>query len=377
MKNKNQKKNKKKIILLTPVLSHYRQDLYHNLANSGDFDWLFVGGNEYQNIKSIDHLNSKTFSYWSFSLLNHRFYYLKGAVKNILRNKPDMVISSGIDFHLIHTLWLYIIYRIILRKKFIWWSQGTPGHQGRIGWLARKLFYKSSSGVLLYSRAGYENMLKMNVHPYKSKVIGNCLNKEDYGFLNHAINKESTTDEKLHILFSGRLIPKAKLEILIQALGILKSKGYNDYKCTIIGDGDLEHYKELTNTYQVQDVVSFTGSLYGKAAHSYFLKSDLFVYPGGIGLSILHALSFGLPVITTDNDSLHFPEIELLKKGLNGDVYHDNDAVDLADKILIWKDKILKNKKLYADHCLCSIKENGYLPDEVSEKILFFLKKGK
>jgi glycosyltransferase involved in cell wall biosynthesis len=193
--------------------------------------------------------------------------------------------------------------------------------------------------------------------------------------LNHDINKELNANEKLHILFSGRLIPKAKLRILIQAMKILKNKGYNNYKCTIIGDGDLEYYKELAYKYQVQENVSFTGSIYGKEAHPYFLESDLFVYPGGIGLSILHALSFGLPVITTDNDSLHFPEIELLKKGLNGDVYKDDDAADLADKILIWKDEIFKNRMLYANLCVQSIKEHGYLPDEVGNKVLELMRK--
>ena len=370
----NKKQNKKKIILLTPVLSHYRHDVYHNLANSSDFDWLFVGGKEYQHIKSIDHFNSKTFSYWSFSLLNHRFYYLKGAIKQILKAKPDIVISSGVDFHLIHTVILFFIYRIILRKKFIWWSQGTPGHQGRIGWLARKIFYKSSSGILLYSSQGYDNLLKMKVKPEKLKVVGNCLNKEDYGFLNHDIPKITKGGEEITILFSGRLTEKAKLDILIKSLQIIKEKGTGNFKCLIIGNGDIGKYKKLAKKFEVEDKMFFLGPLYGKEAHKYFLESDLFVYPGGIGLSILHALSFGLPVITTDNDSLHFPEIELLKKGLNGDVYHDNDAADLADTILNWKDKILKNRMLYADHCLQSIKEHAYLPDEVGEKVIEFMR---
>lgn len=370
----NKKQHKKRIILLTPVLSHYRKDVYDHFTSSEEFDFIFVGGKKYQNIKSIDNLKGKTFPYWSFFLFNHKFYYLKGAIKYIFKAKPQIIISSGVDFHLIHTVILFLIYRIILRRKFIWWSQGTTGHQGKIGMLARKMMYQCATGILLYSRAGYENLIEMNIKPEKLKVVGNSLNREDYGFLNHDITKESKLDKPFNILFAGRLTSKARLEILINSLTGLKQKGIEDFKCTIIGDGDTERYRAMVHDLQLHDRVVFLGALYGKDTHEYFLEADLFVYPGGIGLSVLHALSFGLPVITNDNYTLHFPEIELLKKDFNGDLYKDNDENDLTEKIVEWKNKLQNAGNSYFNNCIKSIYEHNYLPEQVSCSVLSFVK---
>ncbi|MCD4705018.1 glycosyltransferase family 4 protein [bacterium] len=366
--------NKKKIVLIVPILAHYRKDIYNYLSNSDEFEFIFFGGNRYENIKSIKGINSKTFNYFSFSFLKHKFYFLEGVIKNILKIKPDAIIVSGVDFHLIHTLILFVLYRILLRKKFYWWSQGTMGHQGKFGWLMRKMVYKLSSGILLYSEAGKKNLLQMKIKSEKLTVVNNSLNVEDYGYLHHNILENLRKDNNFDILFSGRLTHKVKLEILIQALNQIKNSGINDFRCYVIGDGDLGKYKKMAKEYHVDDHMMFLGSLYGHDAHKYFLESDLFVYPGGIGLSILHALSFGLPVITTDNFSLHFPEIELLEPGVNGDFYKDEDPMSLADIILKWKNNVLESKKYYSKNCIRSIKNHSYIPEKVSDTVLQFLR---
>ncbi len=365
--------NKRRVVLLTPVLSHYRYDVYHQMAASEGFDWVFVAGVSYQNIKSIEDLNSRRLPYWSFLLFRHRFYYLLGSIKEVLRLRPDVIISSGIDFHLLHTLLLFFIYRLVLRRKFIWWSQGTPGHQGRFGWLARKYAYKWSSGVLLYNQEGYENLKAMGLPTSRLQVVGNCLNEEDYGFLHASNMKETRNTDNFTLLFSGRLTPKANLEILIKALGRLKEKGTKNIHCLIVGGGDISIYKSLARKYAVTEMLTFTGPKYGNEAHRYFQKADLFVYPGGIGLSILHAMSFGLPVITTDDYGKHFPEVELLRPGKNGDVYEDNNAEDLANKILLWEKKLSSEELNYKASCVQSIKKHGYLPELVSSKIISFI----
>ena len=104
----------------------------------------------------------------------------------------------------------------------------------------------------------------------------------------------------------------------------------------------------------------------------YFQNSDIFVYPGGIGLSLVHAYSFGLPVITTDNMDVHGPEIELLKQGVNGDFFTDNDSIDLANKIQRWASKILTQREDIENRCVNIIREYEYLPDRLATKVLSF-----
>ena len=124
----------------------------------------------------------------------------------------------------------------------------------------------------------------------------------------------------------------------------------------------------------ISDKIDFTGPKYGKEISPYFFKSDIFVYPGGIGLALLHALSFGLPVITTDNYSVQMPEIELLIPGKNGDFYKDNSPESLAEKILEWREKIYNSKEEIKKNCVNIIEELGYLPDKVGDCVVNYLK---
>lgn len=364
-----------KIILLEHVLAHYRKDVFENLINSPNFSMEIIGGENFKGIKSLGKPYT-SLPYKKMSFLGHDFYYLKGIINYISKKKPDIIICTGFDPHLIHTILIFLVHKIILRKKFIWWTHGTTGKQGYLGFLFRKFFYKNADGFLVYSQEGSDNLLKMNVAADNIKIVGNSLNKEDYGFLNLDLIKESKKSEKkFTILFCGRITPSKKIDILIQSLSILKTNHNIDFKCIIIGGGDTTDLKILTKQLQLENVVEFTGAKYGNETFPYFLNADLFVYPGGVGLSLLQAFSFGLPVITSDNLVLHGPEIELLTPGKNGDFCIDEDSEDFAKTILRWHEKILKNKSEIRENCIDTIKEKRYLPDDMYQTIIEFLNK--
>lgn len=366
--------DKNTVVLLVPIIAHYRKDVYKNLSGSPDFNFIFFGGNNYESIKRTDELNSFISNYFSFKIGKHKFYYLKGAIRKILKINPRTIISSGVDFHLIHILLLFIIYRVILRRKFYWWSQGTVGHQGRLGWFIRKVVYKLSSGIMLYSSSGYQNLLKMKIRPNKLTILNNCLNNEDYGYLQYNILRRKEQTNEIKILFTGRISEKVDIELLIKSIAYYSNK-FKKIICNVIGGGDVNYYSEIAKKYKISSQINFVGPLYGNNAHKYFLESDLFVYPGGIGLSILHALSFGLPVLTTNKMEIHNPEVELLKPGINGDYYIDNDYKSLAETIYKWCNHISKARNKYASNCINTIEEFEYLPKKVGEKVLSFLRK--
>ena len=51
---------------------------------------------------------------------------------------------------------------------------------------------------------------------------------------------------------------------------------------------------------------------------SIFLKADLLVSPGNVGLNAVHALSYGTPVITHNNVNNQMPEHETIIENFNG-----------------------------------------------------------
>ncbi|MCD4768764.1 MAG: glycosyltransferase family 4 protein [Bacteroidales bacterium] len=365
---------KPKVILIEPVLPHYRKDVFHEFSNSSAFNIQFIGGNDYQGIKSVSIENSKIFNYKTFRFLGHRFYYMKEIFKYLKAERPDIIICTGIDFHLIHTLQIFLFFRLRNGISFYWWSHATKGNQGRIGVSLRKFVYKRSTGILSYNSEGRSNLIEMKIEKERIIVVNNSINSEDYGYLNHDLFQKKP-DSRFTILYTGRVTKAKKVDLLIKALSIISKENRFNYICYIIGGGDIDSLKKLAKESNVYDNIVFVGEKYGKDNHEYFLRSDVFVYPGAIGLSILHAMSFGLPIITTDDISSQFPEFELLLPGLNGDIYKDNSIDDLADKISIWKSKSETSRNTITENCINRIKELGYLPEEQSRRVIEFITK--
>jgi glycosyltransferase involved in cell wall biosynthesis len=363
----------KKIVLMLPVLSHYNEDVFRNLMTSDCLEFKIVGGDNYENIKGLKGDEFKTLKQISIKIGSHRFYFMKGSLKYILKEKPDAIFSSGVDFHNIHIIIIFLIFKLIYQKKFYWWSHGTFGHQGKIGIILRKFFYLKSDGILTYSRKGKENLIQMGIDSEKIQVVNNSIVTRDYGFLNYNIFNKRHIDI-IKILFCGRITAKARAENLIKALGRIKKMNSFNFKCIIIGDGDIKILKELVSELCLENNVELTGAKYGNELAQYFLESDLFVYPGGIGLSLLHSLSYGVPVITSSNTDLHMPEIELLIKDVTGDFFDDSIS-DLTEKIIKWEKKIRNSKDEIKSECVRVIKEYGYLPEIESSLILEYIKR--
>jgi glycosyltransferase involved in cell wall biosynthesis len=80
--------------------------------------------------------------------------------------------------------------------------------------------------------------------------------------------------------------------------------------------------------------VEFPGAIYDDMLLApWMLSASVFAYPVAIGLSVLHAFGYGLPVVTSDDIASHNPEIEGLRAGENGLLYRDGDIDDFASAL--------------------------------------------
>ena len=67
-----------------------------------------------------------------------------------------------------------------------------------------------------------------------------------------------------------------------------------------------------------------------------FYNATACVSPGNVGLTAVHSLSFGCPVITHDYLPLQGPEFESIRPGVTGDFFRQNDVDDLKRVIEKW-----------------------------------------
>ena len=140
-----------------------------------------------------------------------------------------------------------------------------------------------------------------------------------------------------HILFLSNLIVSKGVLVLLDALNILKERGYR-FVCDFVGGETKElngrRFSHEIETRGLDGIALYHGRKYGKDKEDFLQMADMLVFPTYyfnecFPLVILEAMMYGLPVISTDEGGIR----DEVKDGKNGFVVKPHDAVALADAI--------------------------------------------
>jgi glycosyltransferase involved in cell wall biosynthesis len=159
--------------------------------------------------------------------------------------------------------------------------------------------------------------------------------------LNNGINTDpveacrsayTASARKPHLLFIGRMTEKAQTRLLLMALA---DPRLSDIRLEIIGAGPEEaSLRVQASELGIAARVVWHGPITEEATiASVANRCALFVYPGSVGLSLIHGMAYGLPAVVHSNRWHHMPEISALKPGVNGLTFEEGNAVSLAETI--------------------------------------------
>lgn len=131
-------------------------------------------------------------------------------------------------------------------------------------------------------------------------------------------------------IFVSRLLEENRVEMLLEA-----TEKIDGLTAVVIGKGpDKARLESIADRLGISRRVRFPGAIYGEDAIApWYLSSQVFVYPVNIGLSAMHALGYGVPIVTSDNIAGHNPEIEAVEDGVNAILYKDGDVSAMAEAI--------------------------------------------
>ncbi len=173
------------------------------------------------------------------------------------------------------------------------------------------------------------------------------------------------------LLFIGRLTEKARLEILLRAMAEPELAGVS---LDVIGNGDLlAHLKEMASGLGLKNRVAWHGGMIDEEKIAAVAnRCRLFVYPGAVGLSLIHGLAYGLPAVIHRDEGDHMPESSAMKDGGNGALFERDDSKSLARTIaaLICKEKRLD----YMSAKALEIISCSYNTDNMAERFVSALR---
>ncbi|KAA1259827.1 Glycosyl transferases group 1 [Rubripirellula obstinata] len=130
------------------------------------------------------------------------------------------------------------------------------------------------------------------------------------------------------LLAVGRHIAKNQYELLFELISAMEVDARPNL--ILIGSGPLtDQYRSCIEELELDDQVSLPGEIYDEEELApYFLSADLLVHPGAIGLTAIHALNYGLPVVTHSSRTMQMPEFTSLKDGVNSFLFPANGGIE-------------------------------------------------
>jgi glycosyltransferase involved in cell wall biosynthesis len=112
-----------------------------------------------------------------------------------------------------------------------------------------------------------------------------------------------TQDDIIRLVFVGRLTAPKRPLLLLQALALCSSEMQKKVHITVVGEGEQNEHLDRYARAHPELSIGLTGSLPRKQVFDVLERSDIFVFLSdweGFPMTILEAMSVGLPIIASD-----------------------------------------------------------------------------
>lgn len=331
--------------IVQPLIPEYRVPFFQQLIQNHEHQVRVFASRNLPNdrsIKTADCIDSAfKLDHPCTGFMNNTLLWQRGILLEDRLTSGDVLVVCGNARFLSN-------YPLIWQAKrrnigTVWWGIGSMPGQNRLRYVLRTGIMRWMDVVLLYTEREKEEFLRMGFPAKRLFAINNAI---DQGSVRAAtanwspsrlaaFKQEHGLLGKQVFLFCGRLSSKARVDLAIEALALLRSHN-KDCLLVIIGDGDQRRNLEaLAESLKVTHSIRWLGAIFDQNIMApWFLSAKVFVYPGYIGLSIMHAMGYALPVITHQNMANQSPEVAALIDGQNGILCEENNGSDLCSKML-------------------------------------------
>lgn len=210
-------------------------------------------------------------------------------------------------------------------------------------------YLKHADRVIALNHETFDNLIKFGVAKEKIAAISNGVDTDEYNIVDqrqkNQYRKELGINENFILTFTGRLVSRKNVDIILKCLRQLTT---NNYKFIVIGDGpQMSKLKAMVSNFNLRPKVLFLGSLDREMVRKYLQCSDIFILPSqseGISNAILEAMSCGNAVIASSIPG----NIDLIKDRENGLLFglqKYSKLEELINFLVKDKDALLRLKK--------------------------------
>lgn len=333
-----------KVAIFNPIFAHYRTALVRELRRSAGAEFHFYADTHDGDsaIPAFDFNGSSDFFHSPVRRIFNRLAWQSKAVATAWFSAYECLIFLGDPAWL--STWIAAALARLRGRRVLFWTHGWLRHDHGIKRSLRLAFYRLAHGLLLYGERAAQIGEQLGYDPARLHVMYNSLDFDMQQALIARITPASTAELRMRlfadstipvVIATARLTAVKRFDLLIDALDIV-NREFRAVHLLVVGDGpERGRLAESASSHRLK--VAFVGACYDETELAkYFLAANVTVSPGNVGLTCVHSLGYGVPVITHDDAADQMPEWEAIEIGVTGALFNKGSTRDLALKIEQW-----------------------------------------
>ena len=257
------------------------------------------------------------FLFYIFSLFKLTIYLFKPSIK--------IVHIHSSSFILLNKTAIYILLARIFKKKIILHLHGgaldiiCSHHHSFLVWLFKRV------DIIVCVSKYIEQIVKKHNLSNSTIVIYNIIPTPK-------LQTRKKKGDRISLVFLGKICDTKGIFDVIDVIKSNISYFKNRISLTIGGWGEIERLNNIIKENKLEDIIYYKGWIEGEKKSDLLNISDIYIQPTyfeSLGISILEAMSYGLPVISSNIGGV--PEI--VHNGLNGFLIKPKDKNSLFKKM--------------------------------------------
>ena len=331
---------KKKLCLIYNTAPRYREAIFRAIDAEYDCDWYF--GKTKSDIKEMDTSQLKNVTYYHTIGNAEKWYFKWGTLRLLFKKKYHTYFVIPSTRSITDWIFFWLAFTFFPKKKIYLWTHGWYGKESALEAKMKLWLYRHAEGTFCYGDYACSLLAKQGINTNKLFAIHNSLDYDQQKKLRESISPSNIYSDHFGnsnpvIIFIGRLTKVKQLDMLVDAIAELKEKGER-YNLVFVGDGvEGESLKAKVKGLGLTNQVWFYGACYDERTNAELIyNADLCVAPGNVGLTAMHTMVFGTPVISHNDFKWQMPEFEAIKPGVTGDFFERNSVQSLECIISKW-----------------------------------------
>jgi glycosyltransferase involved in cell wall biosynthesis len=337
---------KRRLLILTEIISPYRIPLFNCLAQDPEVDLhvLFLSENDPTLRQWKVYREEIRFSYeilpsWRGRVGGFKVLVNGDVIQALQRASPQIILCGGYNYI---ASWQALIWSRVRNIPFFLWSESNR-HDVRRGHapieMLKEEFLRHCDGFVVPGRAAEEYLGSHNIREEKIFLAPNAVDNDLFSSLGLDARRNATLRRReldlpdQYVLFVGRLVREKGVFELVKAYGSLEQDLRNRVGLVIVGDGPARAELRKEASLVTTGTIKFPGFVQREQLPAYYALAEMFVLPTYTdtwGLVVNEAMACAIPVIVS---RIAGCATDLIQEGWNGLLIEPRDVWSLKAAI--------------------------------------------